>query len=328
MNPHKFQTLPMSSGEFNKSKRRAESWSPPRNIAFRPHHSPYSEYHFSMPPFRTESFESSGGSIYPPPYQAVAYPPVPPVTYSYSMPFPSFYYPHQVMPKPIQFISDVKSDDVLCGRGGATNSHSGNRAFRGLVKAYQHQYLAAKKKDKPSVAFRVVEEIRKKGGRFLRKCNMVQGKEVLWMDIGDDAAREKTCQALREGAPKLRSKYPSEATKTDLSPQPSQEDSSFDEEEKESDSSDNDTTEKTSTFSLPIYSIEYDPDFEGFQGPSVPNGQITICPLENILQGRYCPVSVSLDSLSSHDRDVYLKDFLPPSSESNNPGVSRSDSLL
>ena len=36
--------------------------------------------------------------------------------------------------------------------GGATNSHSGNRAFRSLVKRYQDQYLKAKKRDKPTVA--------------------------------------------------------------------------------------------------------------------------------------------------------------------------------
>lgn len=36
--------------------------------------------------------------------------------------------------------------------GGATNSHSGNRSFRTLVKRYQDQYLHAKKREKPAVA--------------------------------------------------------------------------------------------------------------------------------------------------------------------------------
>jgi hypothetical protein len=30
--------------------------------------------------------------------------------------------------------------------------------------------------------------------------------QVIWVDIGDDRAREKTCQALREGAPEIRKK--------------------------------------------------------------------------------------------------------------------------
>ena len=57
------------------------------------------------------------------------------------------------------------------GRGGATNSHSGNRAFRALVKKFQGKYLQAKKRDKPAVASKIVEIIRQRGGRFLRRCD-------------------------------------------------------------------------------------------------------------------------------------------------------------
>jgi hypothetical protein len=85
---------------------------------------------------------------------------------------------------------------VLSGRGGATNSHSGNRAFRTLVKQYQTQYLKAKKRDKPAVAAIVVEKIRATGGRFLRRHH-VTSNGVVWVEIGDEKAREKTCQALR-----------------------------------------------------------------------------------------------------------------------------------
>lgn len=53
-------------------------------------------------------------------------------------------------PPPVEeYALDVNKNDVLCGRGGATNSHSGNRAFRSLVKRYQDRYLRAKKRDKP-----------------------------------------------------------------------------------------------------------------------------------------------------------------------------------
>ena len=108
-------------------------------------------------------------------------------------------------PRPIPLVFDITPSDVLCGRGGATNSHSGNRAFRSFVKDYQDRYLKAKKRDKPAVASVIVDLVRQKGGRFLRRYERpAPNGQVLWVDIGDDRAREKTCQALRENAPELR----------------------------------------------------------------------------------------------------------------------------
>jgi hypothetical protein len=72
------------------------------------------------------------------------------------------------------------------------------------VKENQDEYLRAKKRDKPAVASVIVEDIRDKGGRFLRRFDTDQNGQVRWVDIGDDRAREKTCQALRENAPALR----------------------------------------------------------------------------------------------------------------------------
>ena len=39
----------------------------------------------------------------------------------------------------------INRNDVLCGRGGLTNSHVGNKHFRCVVAEYQLQYLRAKK---------------------------------------------------------------------------------------------------------------------------------------------------------------------------------------
>ena len=104
-----------------------------------------------------------------------------------------FAYPYEVhshwMPPPIEFITDIQPEDVLSGRGGATNSHSGNKAFRKLVKSYQAEYLQAKKRDKPSVASKVVDLIRRKGGRFLKKQGTDYDGRVLWVEIGDTSAR-------------------------------------------------------------------------------------------------------------------------------------------
>lgn len=163
----------------------------------------------------------SSYSAYPPPYAMTNsnhfYPRAFPGTNVWPLP--------AAPPPPVMFVYDINPSDVLCGRGGATNSHSGNRAFRSLVKKYQDGYLKAKKPDKPAVASVIVELIRKQGGRFLRRYERAAPNgQVLWVDIGDDRAREKvrcsvgenpwhhhlltqflqTCQALRENAPEIR----------------------------------------------------------------------------------------------------------------------------
>lgn len=94
----------------------------------------------------------------------------------------------------LEYITELNPKDVLSGRGGATNSYPGNRNFRKLVKSHQQMYLNAKKRDKPSVASKIVVIIREAGGRFLRRCNHKNARNVVWVDIGDDRAREKTCK--------------------------------------------------------------------------------------------------------------------------------------
>jgi len=97
--------------------------------------------------------------------------------------------------------SNISVNDVLCGRGGLTNHHPGNVFFRKMVRHRQEQYLRASKRDKASVARDIVDTIRQliPPGRFLKK-----GTSKQWTEIGDRKAREKTSQALREGAPELR----------------------------------------------------------------------------------------------------------------------------
>jgi hypothetical protein len=164
-------------------------------------------------------------------------PPIAPSTLSISWQSSSYpeYYPHQESfqepMKSSQNINtqltyttiDVQPLDVLCGRGGATNSHSGNADFRSIVERYKLEYLNAKKINKPAVAGKIVEIIRKKGGHFLRKQMLPNSSDpvtdangnVVWYDIGDEKAREKTCQALREGAPEIRRR--SDDRKEDIS---------------------------------------------------------------------------------------------------------------
>ena len=101
-----------------------------------------------------------------------------------------------------QYVKKPHVHDVLCGRGGGTNNHTGNERFRILVHNKKRTYLNSSKREKPLVSKSIVDEIRNMNppGRFLSKCEKTQ----MWYDIGDQKAREKTSQALREGAPEIR----------------------------------------------------------------------------------------------------------------------------
>lgn len=103
-------------------------------------------------------------------------------------------------PKESTTMENVSEHDVLCGRGGATNVHPGNRFFRSLISKFRVQYLRSRKIDKPHISRSVVGEIRSRKGRFLKKDE----KTGVWCEIGDDLAREKTSQALRQRAPDYR----------------------------------------------------------------------------------------------------------------------------
>lgn len=95
----------------------------------------------------------------------------------------------------------VMENDVLSGRGGESNHHTGNVRYRNLVKAMQLEYLSAKRRDKPLIARKIVEIIRSGNppGRFLKRNG-----EGNWEEISVTKAREKTSQALRENAPEIR----------------------------------------------------------------------------------------------------------------------------
>lgn len=102
--------------------------------------------------------------------------------------------------------------DVLCGRGGNVNLHPGNCKFRNLVESNKRVYLTARfKREKRLIAENIITEIKRQNppGRFLLK----KGGDS-WYEIPEEKARDKTSQALREGAPKLR-----EAMKSELEAQ-------------------------------------------------------------------------------------------------------------
>jgi len=92
----------------------------------------------------------------------------------------------------------VGDNDILCpSRGLFVDTHPGNVKFRKLVAAHKLRYLAASKSDKSIVAREVVKEWRTMTppGRFLKKKDTTDDTMV-WQDVGDKKAREKTSQRL------------------------------------------------------------------------------------------------------------------------------------
>jgi hypothetical protein len=104
-------------------------------------------------------------------------------------------------------------NDVLCGRGGNINSHQGNEQFRSFVEKRKRVYLTARfKREKRLIASSIVNEIRAMDppGRFLARKGSMKDNSGYWYDIGDEKARDKTSQALRENAPSIRAEIETE----------------------------------------------------------------------------------------------------------------------
>jgi hypothetical protein len=109
-----------------------------------------------------------------------------------------------VPPRGIGPIVDPNVSDVLCGRGGRINSHTGNIHFREVIASLKKDYLAktTKKLEKAHIAAKIINDIRslEPPGRFLKEDR----ETGLWFDIGDAKAIKKAGQALREDAPDIR----------------------------------------------------------------------------------------------------------------------------
>lgn len=259
----------------------------------------------SGPPPNIGLYHRNGGFPYGPPP-----PPPPPPNY------PNYYSSWSMPGPPIEYVTDVNPEDVLSGRGGATNSHSGNRVFRSMVKEFQDQYLKAKKRDKPAVASIIVEKIRQKGGRFLRRCeDGVPGSPAVYVDIGDERAREKTCQALREGAPEIRRKKQITSSSDDsdkqlddgLSPMRSSSGSTLEQAASGGES----TVEGSGVKWKTQMTSEDDSEYED-AAYKLGDGPIMVRPASRLMPGRQAVDPIPLDHLAADDRDLYLRDFLPP----------------
>lgn len=99
---------------------------------------------------------------------------------------------------------------------GGTNYHPGNLKYRKMVEENKHAYKAATRLQKATMSMQRVKDWRTQQdppGRFL-KLNEETG---LWDDVGDDDARVKCAQALRE---KRASRLSVTESATKASPEP------------------------------------------------------------------------------------------------------------
>jgi len=87
-------------------------------------------------------------------------------------------------------------NDVLLGRGGKNNQHIGNQQLRNIARCHVENYRTASKKKKSLISREIVLKIRNlhPSGRFLKWNHCTSA----WEDVGDNIAREKASQAMRD----------------------------------------------------------------------------------------------------------------------------------
>ena len=102
---------------------------------------------------------------------------------------------HPVPSPSTELIDNPNNNDILLGRGGYNNKFVGNEQLREFAMEYVTEYLDSTKSKKTRLAKALVNRIRSLDppGRFLKKLDNGQ-----WMDIGDDLARDKASQVLRD----------------------------------------------------------------------------------------------------------------------------------
>jgi len=93
------------------------------------------------------------------------------------------------------YVDKVHDFDVLCGRGGRTNHHPGNRLYREIISKMKTVYRTIGEKNKKTDLSRnIVDHVCSYGGRFVNKDEKIQRYYILTLT----EARKKASQALRE----------------------------------------------------------------------------------------------------------------------------------
>eukprot|EP00934_Nitzschia_sp_Nitz4_P000852 Nitzschia sp. Nitz4//scaffold143_size57137//1905//2651//NITZ4_006504-RA/size57137-processed-gene-0.31-mRNA-1//1//CDS//3329536416//852//frame0 len=103
--------------------------------------------------------------------------------------------------------------DVLCSRGKASWNHEGNVFFRKLVQLNAHRYDSSRcRLERSIVVSELVDCIRSRATGFVKK----EQKSGMWIEVGDELAREKVGQMMRNLLGGFRSSLKSKTAKRKL----------------------------------------------------------------------------------------------------------------
>ena len=93
------------------------------------------------------------------------------------------------------YVETIRDTDVLCGRGGRSNHHPGNKRYRFVISEMRQAYkTTVGKSNKTDLSRAIVDHVCSYGGRFLKREESTGRYYVLTRG----ESRKKTSQALRE----------------------------------------------------------------------------------------------------------------------------------
>lgn len=109
---------------------------------------------------------------------------------------------------PIIFVNEVSVNDILMGRGASIDKNEGNKRFREVVQQHKNEYLStSRQRQKHTIAMKIMNEIKSRGGRFLKQIenqdnfNALKASESApaWCCVAENVAMRKIKQILRGG---------------------------------------------------------------------------------------------------------------------------------
>ena len=103
------------------------------------------------------------------------------------------------LPVQDKFVSTPSNNDVLIGKGKFYQYHKGNVRFRFLVEEHRERYENAERHDKNPLCQEVVDLIKSRGGRFLKRIETTDSVSfsTLWVEVSDPEACKKTSMCFR-----------------------------------------------------------------------------------------------------------------------------------
>jgi hypothetical protein len=84
-----------------------------------------------------------------------------------------------------------RSQDILCGKGAGLQNHMGNVRLRVVMESHFAEYDSLDRKEKTTLSSRIVQDMKSKGSRFLKRTDGV------WEEVPNDVARSKVSHFFR-----------------------------------------------------------------------------------------------------------------------------------